>query len=315
MRVLFTAIAVTSLLGLGNGTLTAGELYVAFWNVENLFDTDDDPNLEGDEEFTPDGPKKWTPGRFGLKTKKLARVIKDMNDGRGPDVLGMCEIENRGVIESLSARLEPLGRDYKIVHKDSPSDRGIDCALIYDAGRLELKGSDFIFVDADNTRDIVEARFQAGGGQLYVFVNHWPSRSTNPEPARITAAKALRARVDELLETDEDAEIVIVGDLNDYPPNVSVTDHLRARKDPDSLAPGDLFNSMWPVHDDPGAGTYVYKNKWDVLDHVILSPGLLDDAGLHWKEGSTKVVLRDYQIYTPSNPEWIPRPSRTYSYN
>ena len=110
----------------------SGELGVAFWNVENLFDTVDDPKTEGDEEFTPGEPKAWTKTRLELKLTNLARVIGDMNSGQGPDVLGLCEIENRAVLELLVKHLDKTGRKYEIVHEDSPSYRGIDCALLYD---------------------------------------------------------------------------------------------------------------------------------------------------------------------------------------
>lgn len=166
--------------GRGSAVSLADETYVAFWNVENLFDTIDDPAVEKDEEFTPDAPKKWTEERFQTKLENLARVIADMNGGRGPDVLGLSEIENRFVIEKLIEQLKPLNRDYGIVHKDSPSYRGIDCALIYDRKKLKLKSSDFLFIHS-RTREIVEAELTIGGDSLFVFVNHWPSRGGDRE--------------------------------------------------------------------------------------------------------------------------------------
>ena len=104
------------------GQASADEFYVAFWNVENLFDTVDDPKVEKDEEFTPTATKQWTEERFEDKLQKLARVISDMNGGHGPDVLGVAEVENRLVLEKLVEHLKPLGRDYDIVHHDSPSE-------------------------------------------------------------------------------------------------------------------------------------------------------------------------------------------------
>src|SRR4051812_2426996 len=138
--------------------LHAEELVVASWNCENLFDTEDDPNVKGDEDYTPDSPKKWTKEKLDTKLTNLATIIKKMNDGKGPDVLGVCEVENRKVVEMLVEKLQPLGRKYEIIHKDSPSERGIDCAIIYDSAVFSLADSKFHHVDAGDTRDIVEAK-------------------------------------------------------------------------------------------------------------------------------------------------------------
>ncbi|MHC5114166.1 MAG: endonuclease/exonuclease/phosphatase family protein [Planctomycetota bacterium] len=291
---------------------SAEELYAAFWNVENLFDTVDDPRTEKDEEFTPRAPKKWTPERFDIKVSNLARVLADMNRGRGPDLLGLSEVENRAVIEALIAKLAPLGRDYGIVHRDSPSFRGIDCAIVYDKSKLELKTTAFHHVDAGNTRDIVEASFEIAGETLHVFANHWPSRR-NPPEARIAAARVLRARVDAITEKDAAADILVFGDFNDHPPDVSLTQHLRASTSPAAVRSGAMLNTMGPIHAHPDQGTYVYKNKWGVLDHVIVSPGMLDKKGFRWKRGSTKAIFYEYQAFVHRDRKNIPRPSRTYT--
>jgi predicted extracellular nuclease len=289
-------------------------LYVAFWNVENLFDTQDDPDNPGDDEFLPTSAKRWTPERFQIKVKNLAQVIQDMNDKKGPDVLGLCELENAAVVKALVAELAPLGRSYKLVHKDSPDKRGIDCAILYDSKKLKLASSTFLVVDAGQTREIVGAEFLADGKRLHVFANHWPSRG-NPEEHRITAAKTLRRRLDTMLAVEPDADIVILGDLNDEPTNVSVKDHLKASGDPKNLPAGHLFNTTWALKQDPNEGTYVFQNKWEVIDNVIVSPGLLDTKRFRWKEASTKPVKFDYQMFKPSNPNQIPRPSRSYTGN
>jgi predicted extracellular nuclease len=288
------------------------ELYLAYWNVENLFDTADDPSVAGDEEFTPTSPKAWTEERLAIKTSNLSRVITDMNDGRGPDILGQCEIENRAVVELLVASLASLQRDYGIIHRDSPSGRGIDCAIVYDRDRIALRSHDFLHVAAGNTRDIVESEFAVGSHHFFVFANHWPSRG-NPESHRIIAATTLRGRIDQLLATDGAADIVVLGDLNDEPTDASVRQYLKASGNLASLEPGTFYNSVWPIHVDPDAGTYVFENRWEVIDHVIFSPGLLQPDGLRWLSGATEVIRNDYQIYVPSDVNSIPRPSRSYT--
>ncbi len=288
-----------------------GELGLAFWNVENLFDTVDDPKTEGDEEFTPGEPKAWTETRLELKLTNLARVIGDMNSGHGPDVLGLCEIENRAVLELLVKQLDKTGRKYEIVHEDSPSYRGIDCALLYDSKTVKLDRSQIHTVKKFVTRDILEARFTSGDKSFFVFVNHWPSRR-NPDANRIEVATILRKRVDQLLKSNAAVDIAILGDLNDTPANVSVSKTLRTWGNPDELRPGVLFNSMWKYHQNGDTGTYVYKNKWDVLDHIILSPGMLDGVGVDWVKDSTRRVMADYQMFDSDTPGSIPRPSRSY---
>lgn len=299
------------------GAESSDELFVACWNVENLFDTEDDPAVEGDEEFTPSGAKQWTAERFQIKLANLARVIGTMKEGKGPDILGLCEVENRKAVESLVAKLEPLGRHYKVVHQDSPSDRGIDCALLYDAAVLELKDATFhrVDVDLDKTRDIVEVRFGRGGDVLTVFVNHWPSRG-NVEAERIKAAGILRTRLDEILGADGAADIVILGDLNDEPADTSVKTTLKTTGSPVGLPPGVFFNSMSPFHGNPDRGTMVFGNKWQVFDHVIVSPGLLDNNRFRWKAGSTSpLILLEAQLFDPPGAGRIPLPNRSFSGN
>lgn len=307
----------TKPLGRGRGDVErlhrgASPMQFAFWNVENLFDLDDDPKVQGDEEFTSEGPKKWSQERLDTKLGNLARIISRMNGGRGPDVLGLSEVENRQVIQWLVDELKPLGRDYKIVHQDSPSDRGIDCGMIYDANEFELTEAKYHFVDADNTRDILEATLSRQGRTVTVFVNHWPSRG-NPETQRFTAANVLRSRVDQWLSIDPLADLVIMGDFNDHPEDPSLETNLRAVRDLEQLSAGDLFNSSAAEVLDNRTGSYVYNDQWEVLDQIILSPGMLLPGGVNWGIGSTRsVILADDQLYDPRGPA-PPRPSRSFS--
>ena len=289
----------------------AGELYVVSWNVENLFDTVDDPEVDGDEEFTPTAAKKYTEERYKAHLKNLARVLTKMNGGKGPDVLGLCEIENRAVLKDLVKELAPLGRDYRIVHKDSPSDRGIDCAVLYDAKQVKAVFEGFHFVDADKTRDIVEVEFDKDGKRFTVFMNHWPSRGNVPAQ-RATAAKTLRKRLDALLKLDPAADFIVMGDLNDTPADESVKTHLRAGNSSTGLTDGQLYDTVWSLVN-AGKGTYVFDNKWEAIDHIIVSPGLLDDTNFRWKADSTEAVAFDFQLFTPANSKMIPRPNRLYT--
>ncbi len=287
--------------------------YLASWNVENLFDIEDDPDVLHDEDFTPQGPKRWTKERLEIKLKNLASIISKLNDGKGPDVLGLCEVENRKVVEMLVATLAPLGRKYEIVHRDSPSDRGIDCALIYDANVFTLADSKFHFVRAERTRDIVEARLRRNNEDLYVFVNHWPSRN-NDEWQRIAAASVLRARVDAILAADSDADIVMIGDFNDEPDNAAIKDKLRALATCEKLALGDLYDTTSHISA-AGKGTHVYNDEWNLLDHIIISQGLLRNAGFCWKADSSHRLEFPELFFQPRYRGAMARPNKSYSEN
>jgi len=295
------------------GFVRADEFVIASWNCENLFDTADDPKVELDEEYTPDSPKHWTKERLDIKLKNLGSIIRKMNNDHGPDVLGVCEVENRKVVEMLVEQLKSLGRKYEIVHQDSPSERGIDCAIIFDSGVFTLADSRFHHVDAGKTRDIVEARLRRNGADLYVFMDHWPSRH-HEESFREEAADVARRRIDEILHADPKADIIMMGDFNDESTDQSIRDHLRAATSKDNLPPDTLYETTAPIRA-AGKGTFVYDNKWDMLDHIFISPGMLNDSGYHWKNGSSKRLEYPELFYQPKYPDAIKRPSGTYTKN
>lgn len=291
----------------------AGEVFVGFWNVENLFDTVDDPKVELDEEFTPSAPKQWSEERLQIKLDNLSRVIRLMNGGKGPDVLGLCEVENKAVVEMLVAKLKPLGRDYRIIHQDSPSARGIDCAVIHDAKVVKLVSQPkFHAMDGLETRDVIEAKYDVSNQRFTVFVNHWPSQRS-PEEIREKVAGIVRRRLDQLLKDDPLADLVLIGDFNALPDAPSVSKRLRTWGDSKKLQPGVFFNSTWSLHTSKTEGTYYYQDRWEVLDQVILSPGMLDGQGLKWIPDSTKPMKEDFMLFVPRDAKYKARPSRSYT--
>lgn len=251
-------------------TLHAGEktYLAAFWNVENLFDTVDEP-LTRDEDFTPTGKYQWTEERLRNKFEHLAQVINEVN----PDLLGLAEIENKAVLLQL-VRGYLQRKNYAVIERDSPDERGIDCALIYDSTLFYLKELRFhpvLLAGGDRTREIVEAvlipierRNAPDAPRLYVFVNHWPSRwggTKETDPKRRKAAAVLRARINVILQTHPAADILIVGDLNDHPDNASVLKVLGARPSYNKMLSLDLYNTTWPLHLNPDAGTYMHRGQ------------------------------------------------------
>jgi endonuclease/exonuclease/phosphatase family metal-dependent hydrolase len=235
------------------------EIKVAFWNVQNLFDTTAS-SIAADLEFTPE--QGWTQEVFDIKVANLAKIVKQMHDGAGPDLLGLCEVENKEVAEQLIAK---IGRaDYHLAHVESPDIRGIDCLLIYSADVFNNPPASDIHSHLVHfrfpTRDIFQVRLtlKATVTELNVFVNHWPSRSKGQfqsEPSRITVGERCGQLVDEVLKLDREAytqipdtaaglaqlnvrwnrNVLLMGDFNDDPFCRSITDYLLASKDLDKV--------------------------------------------------------------------------------
>ncbi len=254
---------------------------IAFWNVENLFDLVDDP-ATNDDEFAIGGRKNMTPEILDLKLDHMAQVLTDLD----ADIIGLCEVENRLVLDMLNQRYP--GRDYAIVHYDSPDSRGIDVALLYDDSVftvLDSRPVPVVLPDDKTTRDILYVRGLYREEELHIFVNHWPSKWGGVEatiPLRAQAAQTLRREIERILMNDPKAEIVVIGDLNDEPTDPSVEKHLGATMEREKIgtAPYILLNLMKPFYRKKNCGTYKYNNKDLVYDQIIVSPGLVDSSGL-----------------------------------
>lgn len=250
-------------------------LYISTWNIENLFDTVDDPD-KNDEDFLPDGRKEWTQDKLELKLDNLAKVIKSMNEGAGPDVLGMQEVENQAVAEEL---MKLLDKKYKLVYAESPDGRGIDNCLLYNSDKLGFISQNAITVTlADNwpTRDIIVVNLKNQfDDTLSVFINHWPSRSggqEKSEPNRIAAGTTLKNYMIENNFCTSDKFSIILGDFNDEPDNVSIADHLGAVRYSCDLTVEDckLYNLAYQMAAD-SLGSYFYRGDWNMLDQIIVS--------------------------------------------
>lgn len=280
-------------------TAPAG-FYVANWNVENLFDTVDDPDNDGDDEFLPNNPTtRWTRVRYETKLDNLAQVINGMNKGQGPDILGIEEVENEEVLRDLVERLK--GKTYGIVHVDSPDPRGIDTALIFNRARFSLLETHAYKVSLKwrhTTRDILHAVFEDHAGQkLHVFVNHWPSRGGGTElsePNRFEAARVLELATDRLFQREPAARVVIVGDFNDEPDSRSIRNILDVDTYPTpsgTYVATKLYN-LSEAKSDKGLGSFPHsydgETDWRMYDQIIVSGALLqssdieEDKDLFW---------------------------------
>jgi predicted extracellular nuclease len=288
-----------------------------FYNVENLFDTIDAPD-KFDEEFMPVEPKNWNTERYEKKLSDLSRVISSVDTINLPSLVGVCEIENDAVLNDLVKQTQLQRANYKIVWEDGPDFRGIDCALLYNPEVFTLISHESLPVvnpkDLDfNTRDVLYVQGEIGDELFHVFVNHWPSRlggEAISEPKRVLAAKVVRQKVDAIFESEEMANIIIMGDMNDEPGNMSLSDILMAL--PNTTMPGNnqLVNLMHDEYDN-GLGSYSYNNDWNMIDNMVVSGALINkQKGLKSKLDNGFVFHLPFMEYV--NKEGNVSPNRTY---
>ena len=254
---------VAIMLVLSNQLFAQKSVRIAFYNVENLFDTLDGEN--DDAEFLPGGKNNWDTQKFNEKITHIREVLLAL---KKPIITGFSEIENYSVVRKIISHKD--FKNYGIVHYESPDARGIDLAMIYDSAKLTLLESGKIrFVlpgeQKATTRDILWAKYQSKKSIFYVTVNHWPSRrggADDTDVKRVKAAETVGHFIDSLLTLDPNSKIILLGDLNDHPENNSV--QLLNK----TLAP------MITKSSGEFGGSYNYNNEWGILDHILISKGL-----------------------------------------
>lgn len=276
------------------------DFVLMFYNVENLFDTLDNP-ITRDEEFTPVGKNKWNTEKYFKKLDNISKVIASV-PGKYPDFIGFCEVENKIVLEDLVHHKNIKKARYSIIHHESPDGRGIDLAVLYKKNEfrpLFVKNYPNVYPGSEDypSRDIMYVKgLTKRKDTLHLFINHWSSRSggqSESEPKRIYAAKIVRQLVDSILIVNAHAKLVVMGDFNDEPSNASLNEALRARKEIEKE--GDLLNLMFAKNEE-GKGSYLYRNNWNMLDNIIVSKALLN--------GSEGINLIENTAYI-FNPEFI----------
>ena len=280
------------------------------YNVENLFDTIDDPN-KADEDFTPTGKLQWNTAKYYEHLNHTVDAIT--NKGTNfPAIVGLIEVENGTALNDLVNTSHLKGKGYKVVWHEGPDERGIDVALIYDSNRVTLIGSTAIPVILEsvtdpNTRDILKVTVKVGSEDYQLFVNHWPSRrggQDESEMHRIKAASVLRKEVDQILSVNPKANVICMGDFNDFPSNKSVHDVLQAGVSNEHSV---LFNMMSDF-EALKKGTHFYKGEWSPLDQFIVSYGMFDNKCI--TANSFEVVTSDFLYYT--SKDGVKSPARAY---
>jgi hypothetical protein len=261
---------------------------IAFYNLENLFDYEDDP-MTFDNDRTPDGKDHWTEEIYHAKLKNMAKVIAEIGSeitGTTPAIIGVCEIENRRVLEDLLNQEPLIHKDYGAIQFDSPDRRGIDVGLLYRKKLFTPTNFEahelLIYNDNDiskriYTRDQLLVSGILDGEKVHFIVNHWPSRrggEARSRPKRIKAAKLNKRIIDSLFSIDPYAKIITMGDLNDDPLSSSVKDVLNTKKNRDRLKMKELFNPMENMFR-KGIGTLAWRDGWNLFDQIIMSSELM----------------------------------------
>lgn len=317
-------ILILSFLIVGIGKISAqktNDIYsIAFYNLENLYDTKDDEGVR-DEEFTPKGAKAWTETKYRKKLDNLAYVLSRLAKEHcptGPAAIGVSEIENRGVLEDLVQTGDLAQMGYDIVHYDSPDKRGVDVALLYNPKQFQVTSSTpYPYILPENpdfkTRDQLLVSGILAGESVHIIVNHWPSRyGAKSSGLREFAATISKHIADSIYASDSNAKVIIMGDLNDDPTDPSCRVVLNAKKKQSEVAPGGLFNTMWGFFD-RGIGSLCYQGKWNLFDQIIISHNLLGKDRSTLKFWKAEIFNRDFLIQQEGKNKGYPL--RTFSGN
>lgn len=287
---------------------------IVFYNVENLFDTENDP-FASDDEYTPLGYNKWTEERYLTKIKNISKVLKGI-DPELPLLVGLCEVENKEVLIDLVNSNILASANYDIVHYNSPDTRGIDVALIYKKEYFEVLESESLAVLFDNhpdvlTRDILYVKGIVNQEEIHIFVNHWSSRrkgKRETEYKRLTAARVLKDKILAIQETESAAKILIMGDFNDYPDNKSIRTVLEASLNP---AADEFYNLSMKLNQS-NQGTHFHDNEWGMLDQMMVSSSWLTSKTGNVLKKKTVDIYNDASVLF-QHPKLGTLPYKSYS--
>lgn len=292
---------------------------VAFYNLENLFDTINN-NGKYDFEFSPQGDNKWDSHKYNSKLRNMAYAISQMTTTAtpmGPAVIGCSEVENITVLQDLVAQDAIKDWNLQVIHHDSPDVRGIDVSLLYNPRffrPIRTTNHRLVVPERPNfkTRDQMCVVGLLGGERVAIIVNHWPSRRGGAKESswlREAAADLCKHIADSLLAIDPDMGIIIMGDLNDDPSDRSCAVTLGAVKNPKDCKPGGFYNPFWKKIDD-GIGSYIYRGAWDLFDQIIINYNLLEGKnGLKFR--SAEVLNKEF--LKQQDGQYKGYPFRTFS--
>jgi len=299
---------------------------IAFYNVENLFDTEDDPETF-DDDRTANGKDAWTTEKYHQKIDHISQVLSEIGKEvtkTPPAIIGLCEIENKAVLEDLVNHPNLKDHHYGIVHFDSPDERGIDVALLYKKEQfqpVDVKNRKLIIYESDNpakrdyTRDQLVVSGFLNKEEIHFIVNHWPSRGGGEARSAYKREKAayLNKRIiDSLIKLNPDAKIISMGDFNDDPTNKSFKKVLNTKSSKKEILSTELYNPMENMLKQ-GKGSLAYRDAWNLFDQMFMTGNLVlgNDTGFQFYQAG--IFNKPYLITTSG--QFRGYPARTYGYS
>ena len=298
---------------------------VAFYNLENLFDTENDPNKL--DEYSPIMEIKANKKEvYHNKINNMAKVILDIGQDishNSPAIIGVAEVENKTVLENLTDHNLLKDKNYKIVHYNSPDVRGIDVALLYQDKLFKLlsKSTHTLKLYNNTTNKRIHTRDQLlvsgflDDELIHVIVNHWPSRrggEAKSKPKRIAAAKLSKRIIDSLQVINPYAKILLMGDLNDNPTNRSIKKILHAKKNKQTVKSKELYNPMELFYKN-GIGSNAYRDRWSLFDQILLSKPFVNQQYSTYQFYKASIVNKSYLLHKKGRYKGYP--FRSFSNN
>jgi endonuclease/exonuclease/phosphatase family metal-dependent hydrolase len=288
----------------------AQEFTVMFYNTENLFDTVDD-TLRDDNEFLPDGTRRWTPSRYWKKIDALSRVIVAAGGWEPPLLAGLCEVENKDVVMDLAERSILAKAGYNVVHRESPDTRGIDMALMYRRDMVKVtEVRSWVPVSGDgeifDTRNLLYVRTLIYGDTLHIILCHFPSRRGGilaAEETRRAVSSLLRSKIDSLLAgTSGKISLMVMGDFNAAPSDRAIANILDG---------GGIVN-LAAEHAQKGIGSYRFRGLWEMIDQILVSGEMTTGKGPFTARSESFSVF-DAPFMLEDDPDYPgKRPTSTY---
>lgn len=290
---------------------------IAFYNMENLFDTEDDPNKLDERSPIMEIAEGEREDIYWKKAANMAKVIADIGSdvtGMPPAIIGVCEIENFKVLQDVVNQKSLAPYSFGIIHYDSPDVRSIDVALLYQKNLFRpsySKAHELVLYDQNDrtkrkyTRDQLHVKGKLDGEEMHFIVNHWPSRSGGEKrsrPGRVSAAKLTKKIKDSIQAQDPYAKIMIMGDFNDGPYNESIKGVLEAKEKQEDVGINDIYNPFEKLQK-KGIGTIAWRDTWDLFDMILLTKPLID-----------KKDYNSYRLYKAGifNPYYLQNPRGRY---
>lgn len=291
---------------------------IGFYNLENMFDTIHDKG-KNDYEFLPQGVNKWNSKKYNCKINNIASVLAQLGtelQPTGASIVGICEVENSNTLNDLIKAKDIIHKGWKYIHMESEDKRGIDCALLYNPKEFTPTATKLVPYKNSNdsrhrTRGFLVVSGTLAKEQIHIIVNHWPSRYSK-SPSRERAATQVRTLKDSIIRLHPDTKLIIMGDFNDNPDNISLKDSLKARRNiTEAKNVHDLYNPYWDILRKEKKGSIKYRDRWQLYDQIIISGNLCNKNKKGLKYAKSEIHIRPHMIN--SKGQYKDYPKRTHA--